>query len=178
MRKALDEFIEYQKEVDERINKFAEEVEAKKNKVNELENEFAASIIGGNKVDSKKLDKAKKELDDSVHQLGLIKEARLTDEKLTVKADAVYKEYYKAKNHNSVKQGKINNEIGELKKKLEAKEEEVKRIKSSSNQILRREAKERMNALEYMTLSDAEKNQFVSMATGFTYNQYKQKLKA
>lgn len=175
-RIALDEFIEYKAQVDERVNQLAKAVEDKREKVATLEAEYAKSFISGNNVNEKELNKAKTDLSDSQSRLELVKEAKKTDEKLIKLADQVHTEFYESekliKSINTDKR----QEIQELASLLDIKRRELKSEDSRLTLLFKEQSKERVEALPYMSLDTGDKNRFITSATDENYNSYRKRM--
>lgn len=171
-RIALDEFLQYQAQVNDRVNKYADEVDSKKKEVATLEADFAKSFISGNVADEKKLNKAKNDLSDSESRLELLKVAKENDTKLIELADEVYKEFYKSKKLIQSINVEKRNEINELESLLEKKTRELKSEDNRLNLLLKEQSQERLQAFPYMTLDTADKNRYLSLSVNDNYSNY------
>lgn len=171
-RAKLDELIEYTSETNNRVDDYKAIIATRKEKVEELEQEYAKGFISGEKVNNQNLRKLKEELEQDKRQLELIENTVKKDIKARRLANEVYQEFIELGEQRAKANAKLRGEIEKLEKELEQKKREAEKAIEINTRKEKAIAKERLLYADLMNISTRELNRLASRATGYQYHDY------
>ena len=156
--KALKEFTEYKKGINNKIAAFEKDIQEKESKVNQLMDKYTKDFIEGNKPDDKQTKELKLEIEYLKEQLGMIKAAAKEDKTIQELAQNVFKEFKELMEVAQQDYQKETEELERLEKEYQEKEQKLitdrqKRINTLADNYI----SPRLEILDYIELPKVDR---------------------
>ncbi len=165
--KALKEFTEYKKGINNKIAAFEKDIQEKESKVNQLMDKYTKDFMEGNKSDDKQIKKLKLEIEYLKEQLKMIKAAAKEDNKLNILANEVYKEYKELMDKSREDYQRETKELKKLQEEYQTKREKLIKARSERMEVLASKyVYPRLEAIPYMDIKKADRVIMENIAKG------------
>ena len=165
--KALKEFTEYKKGINNKIAAFEKDIQEKESKVKQLMDKYTKDFMDGNKPDDKPIKELKLEIEYLKEQLGMIKAAAEEDNKLNILANEVFTEYKELMDKSGEDYQRETEELKKLQEEYQTKREKLIKARSERMEVLARKyVYPRLDAIPYMDIKKADRVVMENIAKG------------
>ena len=165
--KALKEFTEYKKGINNKIAAFEKDIQEKESKVKQLMDKYTKDFMDGNKPDDKPIKELKLEIEYLKEQLGMIKAAAEEDNKLNILANEVFTEYKELMDKSGEDYQRETEALEKLEEEYQAKREKLIEAGRERMEVLARKyVYPRLEAIPYMDIKKADRVIMENIAKG------------
>ncbi len=165
--KALKEFTEYKKGINNKIAAFEKDIQEKESKVKQLMDKYTKDFMEGNKSDDKQIKELKFEIEYLKEQLRMIEAAAKEDNTLYSLANEVYKEYKELMDKSREDYQRETEELKKLQEEYQTKREKLIKARSERMEVLARKyVYPRLEAIPYMDIKKADRVIMENIAKG------------
>ena len=165
--KALKEFTEYKKGINNKIAAFEKDIQEKESKVKQLMDKYTKDFMEGNKPDDKQIKELKFEIEYLKEQLRMIEAAAKEDNTLYSLANEVFKEYKELMDKSREDYQRETEALEKLEEEYQAKREKLIKARSERMEVLARKyVHPRLDAIPYMDIKKADRVVMENIAKG------------